>query len=101
MTAALEGGEWAAARPGRTLPQRKDPIPILQEGGWAPGWIWTGEKSHPHWDSIPDRPARSQSLYRLIYRAHTYTKYVGIFMIDLSMFIYHTGNYGKFSQALT
>jgi len=24
-------------------------------------------KIRPHWDSIPDRPARSQSLYRLSY----------------------------------
>jgi len=27
-------------------------------------------KSRPHRDSIPDRPARSQSLYRLSYRNH-------------------------------
>jgi len=36
----------------------KDPVPILQEVGWAPGPIWTGGKSHPHRDSIPNRPAR-------------------------------------------
>jgi len=29
-----------------------------------------GGKSRPHRDSIPDRPARSQSLYRLSYPAH-------------------------------
>ena len=50
----------------------KDPVPILQEAGWAPGPVWTGGKSRPHWDSIPDRPARSQSLYRLSYRAHLF-----------------------------
>ena len=49
---------------------KKDPIPILQESGWAPGLVWTGGKSRPHRDSIPDRPARSQSLYRLSYPAH-------------------------------
>jgi len=70
MTAALEGGEWSAAHPGRTLPPGKDPVPILREAGWAPGPVWKGGKSRPHWDSIPDRPARSQSLYRLSYRAH-------------------------------
>ena len=59
MTAALEGGEWSAARPGRTLPPGKDPVPILQEAGRAPGPVWTGGKSRPHRDSIPDRPARS------------------------------------------
>jgi len=48
----------------------KDPVPILQEAGWAPGPGWTGGKSRPHRDSIPDRPTRSQSLYLLSYRAH-------------------------------
>jgi len=48
----------------------KDPVPILQEDGWAPGPVWTGRKSRPHQDSIPDRPAHSQSLYRLSYPAH-------------------------------
>ena len=37
----------------------KDPVPIVQEAGWAPGPVWTGGKSLPHRDSIPDRPARS------------------------------------------
>jgi len=37
----------------------KDPVPILQEAGWAPGPVWAGGKSRPHRDSIPDRPARS------------------------------------------
>jgi len=48
----------------------KDMVPILQEAGWAPGPVWMGEKSRPHRDLIPDRPARSQSLYRLSYPAH-------------------------------
>jgi len=48
----------------------KDPVTILQEAGWAPGPVWTGGKSHPHRDWIPDRPACSQSLYRLSYPAH-------------------------------
>jgi len=51
---------------------RKDPVPILQEAGWAPGPVWTGGKSRPHRDSTPDRPARSQSLYRLSYPAHNF-----------------------------
>ena len=37
----------------------KDPVPILQEAGWASGPVWTGGKSRPHRNSIPDRPARS------------------------------------------
>jgi hypothetical protein len=56
----------AASTPG------KDPVPILQEAGWAPRPIWKGGKSRPHRDSIPDRPARSQLLYRLSYPAHIY-----------------------------
>jgi len=47
----------------------KDPVSFIQEGGWAPGPVWTGENSHPH------RPARSQSLYRLSYRAHSLSMY--------------------------
>ena len=58
----------------RTLRPRftpgKDPVPILQEALWAPGPVWKGGKSRPHWGSIRDRPARSQSLYQLSYRAH-------------------------------
>ena len=46
----------------------KDPVSILQEAGWAPGPVWTGGKSRPHRDSIPDHPVRSQSLHRLSYR---------------------------------
>ena len=48
----------------------KDPVPILQVAGWAPGPVWTGGKSRHHRDSISDPPARSQSLYGLSYRAH-------------------------------
>ena len=48
----------------------KDPVPILQEAGWAPGPVWTGRKSRSHRDSTPDHPALSQSLYRLSYPVH-------------------------------
>ena len=37
----------------------KDPVPILQEAGWASGPVRTGGKSRPHRDSIPDLPVRS------------------------------------------
>ena len=42
-----------------TSTPRKDLLPIVQEAGWALGPVWTGGKTRPHWDSIPDRPARS------------------------------------------
>ena len=54
----------------------KDPVPIAPEAGWAPGPIWMGGKSRPHRDSISDCPARSQSLYRLSYRAHIPVVYI-------------------------
>jgi len=54
----------------------KDPVSILQEIGWAPGPVWTGRKSRPHWDSIKDRPTRSQSLHRLNYPDHNYIKVI-------------------------
>ena len=32
----------------------KDPVPIVQEAGWAPGPVWTdAENLAPHRDSIP------------------------------------------------
>ena len=45
----------------------KDPVPIVQEAEWAPGPVWTGGKSRPHPDSIPDLQPVAQSLYRLSY----------------------------------
>ena len=49
----------------------KDPVPIVQKAGWDPGPVWTGaENLAPTGIRYPDRPARSQSLYRLRYAAH-------------------------------
>jgi hypothetical protein len=45
--AALERGEWSTARPNRTLPHGKDPVPIVQDAGWAPGPVWTAENLVP------------------------------------------------------
>ena len=62
---------WVVSRTPRPhFTSGKDPVPIVQEAGWAPGPVWTGGKSRPHRDSIPDHPAHSQSLYRLSYPAH-------------------------------
>ena len=67
MTSALRRGGWSAPRPGHFTP-RKDPVPIAQEVGWAPGTVWTGaENLSPTEIRSPDRPARSESLYRLSY----------------------------------
>jgi len=49
----------------------KDPVPIVQEAGWAPGSVWTGAKNLAHTGiRSRDRPSRSQSLYRLRYPAY-------------------------------
>jgi len=50
----------------------KVPVPILQEAGWPSGPVWTGGKSRPHRDSIPDRPARSSVAIPTELRAHTF-----------------------------
>ena len=38
---------------------RKEPVPILQETGWALGPVRAGGKSRRHRYSTPDHPARS------------------------------------------
>ena len=44
----------------------KDPAPIVQEAGWAPGPVWTGaENLSPTGIQSPYCPACSQLLYRL------------------------------------
>ena len=58
------GGQRHA--PGHFTPG-KDPVPIVQEAGWVPGSVWTGaENLAPTEIRSPDRPVRSDSLYRLM-----------------------------------
>ena len=52
-------GEWSAARSGRTLPPGKTRYPFYRRLGGPQGLSGKAEKSRPHRDSIPDRPARS------------------------------------------
>jgi hypothetical protein len=67
---ALGGDGWSAPRPGRFTPG-KDPVPIVQDAGWAPGPVWTFAKNLASTGiRSPDCPARSQSLYRPSYPAH-------------------------------
>jgi len=40
-TCTLDGSGGSAPRPGRLYP-REEPVPIVQETGWAPGPVWTG-----------------------------------------------------------
>ena len=44
LSSTLDGIEWSTPRPGRFTPG-KDPVPIAQKAGWAPGPVWTGEEN--------------------------------------------------------
>jgi hypothetical protein len=55
------------ATPRPLYPRERDLVPTAQEAGWATGPVWTrAENLAPHRDSIPDLPARSESLYGLM-----------------------------------
>jgi hypothetical protein len=72
MTTALEGVRGQRHAPAALYPG-KDPVPIIQEAGWAPGPVWTGVESlAPTGIQSPDHPASSQSLYELRYPAHVF-----------------------------
>jgi hypothetical protein len=63
LTSALDGGEWSASRPGRTLPREKIPG-TLWIGGWAGlrAGLDTEEKSFRLcWGSNLGRPVCSQN----------------------------------------
>ena len=65
LTSAQDGVGGQRHAPGRFTPGT-DPVPFLQEAGWAPGPIWTGaENLAPTGIRSPDCPAHSKSLYRL------------------------------------
>ena len=64
-------GEGVSVTPRPLFTPGKDPVPIVQEAGWAPGPVWTGaENLVPTGIRSPDHPARGQSLYWLRYPAH-------------------------------
>ena len=67
LTLALDGSGWLTPRLCRFTPG-KDPVPIVQEAGWATGPVWTGaENLVPTGIRLQDRRGRSESLYRLSY----------------------------------
>ena len=56
-------GRGVSVTPRPLFTPGKDPVPIVQEAGWAPGPVWTGaENLSPTGIRSPDRPARSQSI---------------------------------------
>jgi hypothetical protein len=56
------------ATPQAIYARERDPVPIVQEAGWAPGPVWTGgENLTPTGIRSLYRPAHSKSLYRIRY----------------------------------
>jgi len=50
------------------LPEKDILVSILEDTGWAPRTVWTGAENLAHARiQSPDRPAHSESLYRLRY----------------------------------
>ena len=76
-TSTLNEGGWSTPRPGRFTPG-KEPVSVVEEAGWALGLVWTGAENLASTRiRSPERPARSESLYRLSY--HGYHLYWCIF----------------------
>ena len=86
MTAALERGEWSAARPGRTLPPGKTRYPFYRKLGGPQGRSGRTENLVP--TGIRSRTFQpvAQSLYRLSYPAHTTMKVKGGKCISIFIF---------------
>ena len=72
MITTLEGDEGSASRPGRSLPPGKTRYPLYRRLGGPQVRSGQVRKISPPPSGIrsPDRPARSQSLYRLRYPVH-------------------------------
>ena len=93
---------WGASVTPRPLfTPGKDPVPV-QEAGWAPGLAWAGaENLAPTGIRSPDRPARSESLYRLSYRGPLSSMYLCInLMQNVRNFSEQLRNIGKNSGLL-
>jgi len=68
ITKALEWSKGSASSPAQSLPPGKTRYPLYRRMGGPQGRSGQVRKiSPPQRDSIPDRPGRSQSLYRLGY----------------------------------
>jgi len=76
MTAALEGGEWSEAHPGRTLPPGKTRNPLYRRLIGPQGRSGRAENLVP--SGIRSRTVQpvAQSLYRLNYSAHNIYIYI-------------------------
>jgi len=94
MTAALECGEWSAARSGRTLPPGKTRYPFYRRLGGSQGR--SGRAENLVSTGIRSRTVQpvAKSLYRLSYRAHNNISY---YVLVLMHFVLHwEHNWGLF-----
>ena len=57
LTSALDGVGGPTPRPGLFTPG-KDPVPIVQKAGWAPGPVWTGAENLAHPPGFDPRTVR-------------------------------------------
>ena len=59
------------ATPRPLYPRGRDPVPVVEEAGWAPVLVWTAAENRAQTGiRSPDCPAGSESLYRLSYRCY-------------------------------
>jgi len=80
----------------------KDPVPIVQETGWAPGPVWTGaENLAPTGIWSLDHPALSQSLYRLSYPAHDHEDKGTIILHNVMTYSTNVSNITKGASSAT
>ena len=57
------------ATPRPIYPRERDPAPIAQEAGWAPGPVWVGaENIAATGIRSPDRPAHSDSIPNILFK---------------------------------
>jgi len=74
---------WVVNATPRPLYPIKDPVTIVQDAGLSPGPVWKGTENLAYTSiRIPDRPALSQSLYRLSYPGYI------LFPVFLASFVF-------------
>ena len=85
MTAALEGGECSAARPGRTLPPRKTRYPFYRRLGGPQGRSGRAEILVPTGIRFRTFQPVAHSLYRLNYRAHIHVQVCKLWTVGFTV----------------
>ena len=91
----------------------RDPTAIVQKGGLAPGPVWSGSEALATTEiRSPDRPACSESLYRLSYRGRlTFPRtfhipgwrhdVIGLYIILCQVDVFASNDEGQLSNEVT